>query len=467
MNHILRTCTLAMLLGLPVLAHTEIIGEESGRTISNDPTEKEAQLAEVIGYGVFCKTHGTGSLSLIEHAGKHYLLGAAHGYYKDNGEVPCDTHAGMFFPDDHYVGTKGIDPKRGYAFKLPPLNADTVLRTEADYLYAEKMNDFVLLEITDLSVLTNQSGKPRAPLKLARTPSNRLPNLSQNSDVILISGRDNYHNYLQVSIEQGCSIRAVNSDTPVMRHNCDTGQGPSGASLIVQENGQIYSLGVHYAGNKSTIQGFETHIARGTFFIPSNHILNTLESLTGPDFYNPPFYAANASITQPIMDKSATCVRQSIKCLMSTYAMSDFLRAQTAASPDDLARAETILRQSANDGFGPALMDLAVLTEFTSIDTFTPHAAQWPRSPTYYQHLFRLKPRFPTDANAAAAAHISALQSQDSTLLARAKTSWGPSTARALQARLAELDHYSGPIDGDIGAGTKQAMRLLCDCDAP
>jgi len=434
-------------------------GEESGRTVSNDPTTEEAKMAEAVGYGGACG-RSVGSLSLIEHNGKHYLVGAAHGFYKENGAASCDASEGTFFPDDHYTNTPGVDARKGYTFNLPPINAQTSLKTKIGYLDSMNMDDFVLLEIKDNSVLTNQFGDERASLKLARTPSSQLVNYARNNSVTLISGRSNYYNYSQISIEQGCSIRTSNSDIPMMRHNCDTGGGSSGTPLIAEEDGQLYSLGVHYAGGRSSDQEFERNTTSGNFFIPSNHILDVLEELEGTDYYNPEFLLSSMDLTDIEARKSTACAETPALCPMYTYAVSNFLKSNSA----EYYRAAHILRQSAEAGFGPALMDLAALQEFETAAEIQPLSAQWPRGATYYEHLFNLKPQFPTDINQAAATYILALQNGDRSLLARTKDGWPETLARAMQTRLAELGMYSGPIDGDFGRGSMAAIAGLCQC---
>jgi len=463
MARIFSILSILILSLFPLAGISEIIGQESGRTISNNPNSPEAQMAEAVGYGIICGTQDVGSLSLIEHNGKHYLLGAAHGFYKDNGDPTCDTTEGMFYPDDHYVDTPGVNAKRGYAFALPPINAASLLKTKTttNYIGADNLNDFVLLEIKDVSVLKNQLGEDRASLRLARTPSNRLTDYAQNSNITIISGRKNYHNFEQVSIEHGCSVSDINSRTPIMRHNCDTGTGSSGASLISQENGQLYSLGVHYGGNESTYQEFESNIARGNLFIPSNHILDVLEELEGTDYYNPEFLLSSMDLTDIEARKSTACAETPALCQMYTYAVSDFLKSNSA----EYYRAAHILRQSAEAGFGPALMDLGALHEFETAAEIQPLSAQWPRSATYYENLFLLKPQFPTSVEGAADAYVAALQNEDGSLLARTGDGWHPAIARAMQTRLAAFGAYSGPIDGDFGRGSMAAITALCRCD--
>lgn len=65
------------------------------------------------------------------------------------------------------------------------------------------------------------------------------------------------------------------------------------------------------------------------------------------------------------------------------------------------------------------------------------------------------------DPERAAAFYIRALKAGDGWPASRMAASWDNETARALQRRLQEAEHYRGPIDGVIGGGSRAAMRAL------
>lgn len=270
-------------------------GEESGRVVSNGPETEEAKMAEAVGSATVCG-YRMGTLGLYEHNGKHYLIGTAHGFYKDNGDVFCavdrngnKTTEGKFYPDQHYANTPGIDPKKSYAFQLPPLNAGTLQKLKVTGLNNGKMNDFVILELKNSSILKNQLGRKRAAIKLARIPKSKMAHFSNYNEVFFMGNRKNYYKYSKTSIEYGCSLREMHAKLGIMKHNCDSGSNSSGAPLLTKIRNSLYSLGVNYAGVVSTAEEFNTKKFYGNYFTPSHHILDVLEKIEGADTTNGAF----------------------------------------------------------------------------------------------------------------------------------------------------------------------------------
>ncbi len=267
-----------------VLHKVGIVGTESGRVLSNDPETREARIAEAIGSARFCgKTVGT--LTLIQHNNRNFLIGTAHSFYED-GHLLCEDALGFFAPDLHYgeladgkmVGSREIDRKRLYAFKLPPLNHDTALTYAADKLDPQKIDDFVILEIEDISVLQSQFGEPREVIKLASIDPSNLSNLSKVYEVFLIARRQNFSKYRQASVEYGCMVGNIESMALIKKHSCDTGGGASGSLLnFFASDGDAYAIGMHYAGRDSSMDDFNDINSReGNFFIPSLAIIDAI-----------------------------------------------------------------------------------------------------------------------------------------------------------------------------------------------
>lgn len=269
------------------VTNVSMVGEENGRVISNDPTTAEAQLGEASGHSLACGKFSA-QLSLIEHKGKKYLLGAAHSFY-ENGALKCDEGFGSFYPDHHYkdANNPNIDPEKSYRFKLPPLNDASALKKDFNKLSLESINDFVILEIEDTSLLQNQLGQERTSLRLANLSTADLPSYSQDNNVQISGVRDNFQNYQSTAINDNCSIRSFigpASAIGALKHSCDTGNGSSGASLITLRNNQAYSLGVHFHST-STPTSDQDFIDsdRGNYLIPSEKIIQSIENLQVED----------------------------------------------------------------------------------------------------------------------------------------------------------------------------------------
>lgn len=472
---------------LPTAGQAEIIGTEDGRAVTEGLSEAQVGLAEVVGRAfVDCGsyTRWSASHSLIRHMGELYVVGAAHAYYK-NGEPVCNDAAGFLLLDRHLVEVDGVNANRGNMFQMPALNHDIVMQYFVDRTDRSRLFDFVIFKVTEEEILTNQFGQLRSPLVLARLTNAQIIDYAQNNSVTIISHRPNFMGGKVESIESGCAIGNSFRKEEVLIHFCDTGPGSSGSALLSDSyRSQNYHLGVHVEARMNSNMTYDDYqkilddgyfttesgmkVAQssmgdiGNGFVPSGHVLSVLESLVGVDYYNPELWLSSMDLNDIEARKSTVCAETPALCQMYTYAVSDFLRSQ---SPDDYPRAAQILRLSAIAGFGPALMDLAALHEFDTAAEIQPLTAQWPRGAAYYEHLFNLKPQFPTDTEKAAAAYILALQYGDGSLLARTKDGWPDTLARAMQTRLADLGAYSGPIDGDFGRGSMAAIARLCQCE--
>jgi len=482
----MRNLFIFITLFFPLLANAEIIGEENGRPVTDGLTEAQTRLAEVVGTAfVDCGSHTrwSASHSLIRHRGALYVIGAAHAYYKNGGPI-CNDGAGYALLDRHLIEVGGINANQGNRFEMPALNHDIVMQHYADPNDSNRLYDFVIFKVTGEDILTNQFGQLRSPLVLARLTNAQIIEYSQDNSVTIISRRPNFMEGKIESIESGCKISNNFREDGVLVHFCDTGPGSSGSALLSDTNrSQNYHLGVHIEAGlnfnlayddylKIIDDGYFTtesgmRIAQssmgdvGNAFAPSGHVLAVLEGLVGVDNYNPEFYLPGTTLDNIRARKSEVCAENTALCPMYTYAVSDYLR---TSETGDLTRAAQILRQSASDGFGPALMNLGALHEFETAAEIEPLSAQWPRNAAYYQNLFALKPQFPTSAENAAEAYVLALQNDDRSLLNRTKDGWSETLARALQSRLKELGYYRGPIDGDFGRGSQAAIAALCQC---
>jgi hypothetical protein len=265
-----------------LLHRVALVGEESGDTVLDDPNTEEAKNAEASGYALICGKD-VGNLNLVEHNGKTVLVGTAHGFYEDNGESSCDEDFGEFFPDDHYDSNGQIDHRRGYRFKLPPLNASTLLRTKATILSDQKLNDLIILEIEDKSVLERQLGGARRTVQMSSSTRNATLDLSRKRNISIIGGRGNYLNYTKVSRESGCLVQPSPTNLPVLRHTCDTGPGSSGSSLNYTDDNQIYSIGIHYGAitgtNGKVNENASIDSEQGNYFIPAESVIEVLDSV--------------------------------------------------------------------------------------------------------------------------------------------------------------------------------------------
>ena len=255
-----------------------IIGKEDGHIISNDPNSEEAKLGEAIGSAGACKK-AIGTLSLVEFRNKNYLIGNAHGFFK-NGLYICknDEKSGVFEPDYHYQNVDGINHRKRYKFKLPPLNRDYLIRTpsrnKSGYFHNINARDFSILEINDKSLLLNQFGKKRTILKISEK---LIKSNISDENIIFISERENFHSYKQTSIQENCNIRYI-PGTVIQKHNCDSGPGSSGAPLIIKKNSDYYVIGIHYGGITVSDEEFKT-TSKGNYFIPLEHIIENFKKV--------------------------------------------------------------------------------------------------------------------------------------------------------------------------------------------
>jgi TPR repeat protein len=84
---------------------------------------------------------------------------------------------------------------------------------------------------------------------------------------------------------------------------------------------------------------------------------------------------------------------------------------------------------------------------------------------SYIGEVFEKAPEM-RDADRAAAFYVRALEAGDGWPERRASAAWDADTAVALQRLLAERAVYDGPIDGQIGPGSRRAMRALMEAAA-
>lgn len=274
---------------MPWSLQAALYGEESGVTISYEQNPHEIKIAEAVGSGWFCSGN-VGTLYLIKYEGKPYLVGAAHGFYKESGAQMCWDKSGVFRPDEQYEHVQGIDFEKEYTFKFPPVNSATVLKRKIRGLKpwsGLKVNDFVILELENGSILENQFREERPYFTLKRFSREEIFAVSGSEDIFFISRRSNYHGAKQTSMERRCQFKSADQvgeeRVPMLRHNCDSGSGSSGAPLILEDEGTLYSLGTHYAGIKSDYESFESDPKTGNYFIPAGYILDTLEKVLGND----------------------------------------------------------------------------------------------------------------------------------------------------------------------------------------
>lgn len=265
-----------------LLQKVALIGEESGRVVSDDPDTHEAQVEEATGYGLICGKD-VGTLNLIEHNGHKVLVGTAHGFYKD-GKIGCNKDFGEFFPDDHYDSNPHIDHKRGYAFELPPLNHEEAIEgSDSNALFPGAEKDFVVLKIKDTSLFNRQVGGQRTSIKLSKKGLEDLENLSKEQNIYISSGRENFHNYKKVSYQDGCSIKPLPKGiaSKSFKHNCDTGLGSSGALLKYDSpTGATLSPGLNVAEHPDdlTEERFQ-NTYEGNYFIPAKYIVESLDKI--------------------------------------------------------------------------------------------------------------------------------------------------------------------------------------------
>lgn len=259
-----------------------LIGKDNGQIVSNNPIDEDAKLAEAIGPAVACGK-GTGSLSLVKYNNNPYLIGAAHTFYRD-GRLKCNEGYGIFGPDFHYKGNAKIDHQKFIKFKLPPLNHQLALKEFNEKVRSNsRLRDIVILKLENESILKSQSGKERTILELLSVSDDKLPEISTNYELIFISNRKNFHNGREASIQKNCTVKKIRGSF-VKRHNCDTGQGSSGAPIILKNRDVYNIIGVHTAGSSNVTEdknfNYET-INAGNFFIPSEYVLQQFESLFG------------------------------------------------------------------------------------------------------------------------------------------------------------------------------------------
>jgi hypothetical protein len=260
-----------------------LVGGETGRVVSDDPSSIEAKIAEASGTARFCGK-SVGTLNLIEHNGRHYLIGNSHSFYED-GALKCGDLEGKIYPDLHHSSSnQNIDRKRGYSFKLPPLNHETALKFATGKTDQKKINDLVVLEITDSSLLASQSGGNRKAIKMVDTASENLKDMSNATDVIIISKRQNFDSFKTASVENNCRVNNFVENgvvSKLKKHSCDTGGGSSGASLnFLDSQNNLHSLGIHYGGRDSTAEDFADETSEeGNFFIPSSQVIEVLDNL--------------------------------------------------------------------------------------------------------------------------------------------------------------------------------------------
>lgn len=264
-----------------------IIGDESGEIVSNDPNHPDAQLAEAIGTGSACGK-GIGTPSIVEYNGKAYLLGNAHAFYA-NGKLKCNKKTAVFAPDYHYKGNPNMNHMNVYRFKLPPLNHKTAAKSFPRGFYTSNaaVKDIVILELTDDSILTNQLGKKRRVLKIPNIKDKNLLALSEETPITVISNRSNFKSGRQTSIQKNCQIRnLLNTSSKMKKHTCDTGNGSSGAPLVFNDK---YFAGIHSsslkvkAKNNISNEDFK-YTNRGNHFIPISYIQDEFERTLGPVF---------------------------------------------------------------------------------------------------------------------------------------------------------------------------------------
>ena len=146
------------------------------------------------------------------------------------------------------------------------------------------INNFAVFQIEDAEVLKRQMGGHRRALKMDSTPSRDLVELANAEDVFFIGRRENFHGLKKVSIEYKCQILELPGSDIIMRHTCDMGGGSSGAALIYwRDSVQLELIGVNYGDAHFDGVARDVHNSdQGNFFIPSEHIIKTLDQLFPP-----------------------------------------------------------------------------------------------------------------------------------------------------------------------------------------
>ena len=139
------------------------------------------------------------------------------------------------------------------------------------------------------------------------------------------------------------------------------------------------------------------------------------------------------------------------------------------------AKALELYRKSAGQNYSGALSMLGVIYEYgaNGVDKDLEKALDYYKSAVVHGSTFGAlevgemleQTQELYNPEAAAGCYFDHLAAGYSILLTRSAKDWDKETARELQILLEIGGFYNGPLDGDMGTGSKKAMKLLCKCE--